>query len=1466
MKTADYKYKQFAAIALIVALGFMPDEAIPASIRGKIVDRCSTIEQNMPSCSEKEIEVLAEAAGLKSSDVRVMLEAQRPAATKTPTIAKVLQDEKKTPLFESGRAVMTAAVHQGLDALINEIKGKRNIKIEVTGHTDNQRISKRLQSTFANNNVLSEARALAVAGYLKSELNLEAGQIAIDGKGESSPIADNTTEEGRAANRRVWILAWYEEPEKPLPKTEEKSLCGDADINAAMPFNVTIDGVPAGPQKTRVEADRQRCADVALEKADIRIHYDPMAIAQALNIWTTPNGALRDEPVTFYTYSNYAFWIKRAEVRIFEKGKNSQQEPFAIVPVRINEAALWQLPATTPENVFFLLRVYDEKGRFDETAAKELKFLTTRTPSKDEEKASREKLIGYGENSRVLANIQAQGGSITVDGAKIKEGQNVTALGLPVPVDKNGKFAIRQIMPAGPHSVEVSVTDAKGHGVIYRRNISIPDNDWFYIALADLTVGQNSTSGPAKLVTTDTSDYYDNKTYIDGRGAFYLKGKIKGEYLLTASADTRERPLKDLFSNFDAKDPGYLLRRIDPDMYYPVYGDDSTIVDDAPTQGKFYVKLEKGDSSIMWGNFQTTWTGTELTQYNRGLYGANLLLRPEATTKYGERKTFVNAFAAEPGTISSREEFRGTGGSLYYLHHLDITQGSEKVWVEIRDKDSLMVLERRQLSPAQDYDINYLQGRIVLRSPLPSVADGSALVQTSALNGNPVFLVATYEYVPGMFAVNDLAVGGRATQWLNDYIRLGLTVFRQGDDQSAQRLEGADLILRYKPGTYVKGEVAHSVGAGVGTQTSITGGFGFNSQQGTDNDTANAWRIESALDISELWDGGKGKLSSYWQNRQRGFSGPGQIALGGERMEQIGALVQLPLGKRVTVDLKSDYRDSDSQIFRAAEGSIGFLVTDSVKVSVGARADDRKVAVANASPTLSQDGDRTDAIVRIDYRPVAKKQTAPAADVKAVADTSKKPVPVATEVQSPAGIDKTVIEAAGQPVTGKSPPGNQTLPENSTASAQATAKAPAATTVAAEEPVQPAPATPKKNDVPPAVQYEPWGIFTYGQKTINHSGSRQENDRVGVGADWQATSRIKIGGEVSTGDDGLGGKLTGDYRIGDRSNVYLTYANETESPDVVSRGRVGTLVFGSGYKMSDQTRIYTESRLVSGAGPNSLVQAFGLDLAPNDRWTFGFKGEAGKVSDEVSGDLKRYAGGVSAAYKFQKIKYATAVEYRHDDGTLEIRDTWLMKNSLGYQVTPSWRLIGKFNFSRSYSSLGSFYDGNYTEIVTGAALRPITNDRLNMLFKYTYLENVPSAGQLTPTAIVADYSQRSHVLSVDGIYDLVKWLSIGAKYGLRIGELKMSKTDGEWFSSKADLIILRADLHLVREWDLLLEGRRLKVYEADDERMGLLLGIYRHITGNFKIGAGYNFTDFSDNLTDLSYRSHGWFVNAIAAF
>ena len=69
--------------------------------------------------------------------------------------------------------------------------------------------------------------------------------------------------------------------------------------------------------------------------------------------------------------------------------------------------------------------------------------------------------------------------------------------------------------------------------------------------------------------------------------------------------------------------------------------------------------------------------------------------------------------AAEPGTVASRDEFRGTGGSLYYLRNQDILTGSERLRIELRDKDSGLVTAVTDLQPSVDYDIDYLQGRIV---------------------------------------------------------------------------------------------------------------------------------------------------------------------------------------------------------------------------------------------------------------------------------------------------------------------------------------------------------------------------------------------------------------------------------------------------------------------------------------------------------------------------------------------------------------------------------------------------------------------------------------------------------------------------------------------------------------------------------------------------------------------------------
>jgi hypothetical protein len=67
-------------------------------------------------------------------------------------------------------------------------------------------------------------------------------------------------------------------------------------------------------------------------------------------------------------------------------------------------------------------------------------------------------------------------------------------------------------------------------------------------------------------------------------------------------------------------------------------------------------------------------------------------------------------------------------------------------------------------------------------------------------------------------------------------------------------------------------------------------------------------------------------------------------------------------------------------------------------------------------------------------------------------------------------------------------------------------------------------------------------------------------------------------------------------------------------------------------------------------------------------------------------------------------------------------------------------------------------------------------------------------------------------------------------------------------------------------WDLALEGRVLSVDQAQDSRRGALVALYREMTSHIKLGVGWNFTDFSDDLTNLSYTHRGAFVNLVAKF
>ena len=251
---------------------------------------------------------------------------------------------------------------------------------------------------------------------------------------------------------------------------------------------------------------------------------------------------------------------------------------------------------------------------------------------------------------------------------------------------------------------------------MFLRDLEFEKNDWFYVGIADVTASETHTRGPADLLQGENAPY-DYDSTLDGRLAFYVNGKFNEHWHLSASADTREGPVDELFSNFLNKSPDSLFRRIDPDYHYPTFGDDSVVEEVAPTLGKFYVKLARDESHAMWGNFKINYGENELAHVDRGLYGGNLHYQSEATTSFGEQRFSIDGFAAEPGTLASREEFRGTGGSLYFLRNQDILVGSERLRIELRDKDSGLVTGVKNLRPVLDYDIDYLQGRVVLAEP-----------------------------------------------------------------------------------------------------------------------------------------------------------------------------------------------------------------------------------------------------------------------------------------------------------------------------------------------------------------------------------------------------------------------------------------------------------------------------------------------------------------------------------------------------------------------------------------------------------------------------------------------------------------------------------------------------------------------------------------------------------------------------
>ncbi len=99
--------------------------------------------------------------------------------------------------FESGKATLRKSSYDRLNEMVEYMKSKPSVKLEIAGHTDNV-------GSKQDNKKLSLQRAKAVKNYLV-EQGIEEKRLVAKGYGESQPVATNETKEGRQKNRRTEV-------------------------------------------------------------------------------------------------------------------------------------------------------------------------------------------------------------------------------------------------------------------------------------------------------------------------------------------------------------------------------------------------------------------------------------------------------------------------------------------------------------------------------------------------------------------------------------------------------------------------------------------------------------------------------------------------------------------------------------------------------------------------------------------------------------------------------------------------------------------------------------------------------------------------------------------------------------------------------------------------------------------------------------------------------------------------------------------------------------------------------------------------------------------------------------------------------------------------------------------------------------------------------------------------------------
>ena len=689
-----------------------------------------------------------------------------------------------SPHFEVLGTTLSSADRSQLDKLATEWRGVQNLHIKAVGHTDKNAIPKSKQHLFADNYELSRARAAAVAEYLRNALALMPEQIETEGKGPDEPVESGSDVVSLAKNRRVEISIEGVRIKQQGPVTLIKSRDAAAELK-------TI-GVVAGSVEMKSEHP---------VKPDSTVNTD-------VDVESLTGGIALVRPALDEVPS-----IPSIKIAV-------QHLPTQTVLVRLNGAPVSGL------NFDGISNKHDNSLSLSRWRGVDLKegdnqLVVIVLDAEGNEVQRIERTVHYS-GGAVRAELDTAQSSLSADGSSrpVIALRMVDAAGQPARPGTIGSYRVeapyrswwevqqlqdRQLASLAPRDAQFSVdedgiarielepTTQSGMVTLSLRFdehqsqdvrvwLEPQARDWVLVGLAEGTAGYNSVSNHAEASSPDgIEEGYEQ----DGRIAFFAKGRIKGDFLLTLAYDSaREQGI----------DKRNMMGVIDPNRYYTLYGDASQQLFEGASSRKLYIKLERHQFMALFGDFNTGITMTELGRYSRTLNGVK--------SEYAGQRFGYTAFAANTDQGFVQDELQGDGTSgLYRLTHRELIAGTDKVRVEVRDRfDTARLLSAMTLTRYIDYNIDYSNGTLYFKQP----------VMSRDTNFNPQFIIVDYEVESTM--TDAVSAGGRAYAKLDNSGRseAGISFINEGAQVGDTRVVSIDARLQLAAGTELRAEVARS--------------------------------------------------------------------------------------------------------------------------------------------------------------------------------------------------------------------------------------------------------------------------------------------------------------------------------------------------------------------------------------------------------------------------------------------------------------------------------------------------------------------------------------------------------------------------------------------------------------------------------------------------------------------------------